>query len=145
MLAVADPALNFHVLQFLFRIVLPALLYVLFTIFLPRNAGAEDDVFAHAGGVEGGARGMVLLEAEFGPRPALGHAGVDCLFDDGGTNPAGRFHAFTVVVEAVGYHCFGAVFVGGDLLRGKDVLVLGSFFEIFGPVGAAVDVMSVDL
>ncbi len=81
---------------------------------------------------------MALLEAEFGPGLALGDAGVDGFFDDGGADAAGGFYFFAVVVEAVAGGGFGAVFVGGDLGGGEGVGVVELF--VVGPVGAAVGV-----
>lgn len=53
MLAVADAALDFLVLQLGFDAV--RLRFVFLAVFLPRHAWAEYYVLAHAGGVEGGA------------------------------------------------------------------------------------------
>ena len=78
---------------------------------------------------------MVLLEAEFGPGAAGGDAGVDGFADDGGADAADGFHFFAGVVEPVGCYCFGAVFVGGDLLGGEGAGVVEIF--VVGPVGAA--------
>ena len=60
---------------------------------------------------------MSLLEPEFGPASALGDAGVDVFFDDGGADAAGRFDPFAVVVVAVGDDGFGPVLVRGYGLR----------------------------
>jgi len=78
---------------------------------------------------------VALFEAELGPGAAFGDAGVDGLFNDGGTDTAGGFYLFAVVVEAVGDGGFGAVFVGGDLGGGEGVGVVEFF--VVGPVGAA--------
>ena len=78
---------------------------------------------------------MALLEAEFGPGLALGDAGVDGFFDDGGADPARGLDLFAVVVEAVGYYGFRAVFVRGDGLWREG----GGIVEVFvvGPEFAA--------
>ena len=117
MLPIANPALDLHVLQLLLRIVFLRLL--LLPILLPRDARLEDYVLAYGGGVEGWTGRVVLLEPEFGPGPPLCDAGVDGFFDDGGADAARGLYAFAVVVEAVGCYCFGAIFVGGHLLRGQ--------------------------
>lgn len=80
---------------------------------------------------------MALFEAELGPAFALGDAGVDVFFDDGGADAAGRLDAFAVVVEAVGYYCFCAVFVRRYGLRGEGGGVVEVVFDVFGPVGTA--------
>lgn len=137
MLSVTDPALDLLILQLLLHAVLVRLL--LFRIRLPVDARPEDDVLAHARGLERRAGGLALLEAEFGPALALGDARVDVLLDDGGAYSAGGLDFFAVVVEAVRYYCSGAVFVGGYLLWGEG----GGIVEFFvvGPVGAAVDLL----
>lgn len=57
------------------------------------------------------------------------------LFDDGGADPARGFDLFAVVVEAVGYYGFRAVFVRGDGLWREG----GGIVEVFvvGPEFAA--------
>lgn len=133
MLAVADPAFDFFVFELCLDAVLLGLL--LLAIFFPRHARPEDDVLAHARGVEARPGGVALFEAELGPGAAFGDAGVDGLFDDGGPDAARGFDFFAVVVEAVRDGCFGAVFVSGDLGRGESVGVVEFF--VVGPVGAA--------
>ena len=61
---------------------------------------------------------MALFEPELSPSFALGDAGVDVFFDDGGADAAGDFDAFAVIIEAVGDDGFGAVLVRGNGLRG---------------------------
>ena len=136
MLPVANPTLDLHVLQLLLRIV-PDLLVLLLPVLLPRDAGSEDDVLAHARGVEARSRGVALFEAELGPALALGDTGVDVFFDDGGADAAGGFDALTVVVEPVGYNGFGAVFVRGYGLGGQGRGVIEVVFDIIGPVWTA--------
>lgn len=116
MFAVADPALDLHVLQLLLRVIPDLLLFL--AVLLPRHAGAEDDVLAHAGGVEARSRGVALFEPELRPAFALGDARVDVFLDDGGADATGGLDPFAVVVEAVGDDGFGPVFVRGDGLRG---------------------------
>ena len=60
---------------------------------------------------------MSLFEPEFRPALALGDAGVDVFFDDGGAYAAGGFDAFAVVIETVGDDGFGTVLVRGYGLR----------------------------
>ena len=80
MLPIANPAFHLHILQLVLLIVLspgaPALGGFILAVLFPGYARAEDDVFADGGGVEGGARGVALFEAEFGPGAAGGDAGV---------------------------------------------------------------------
>ena len=78
---------------------------------------------------------MALFETKLGPGAALGDAGVDGFFDDGGADAAYGFDFLAIVVEAVGDGGFGAVFVGGDLGGRKDVGVVEFF--VVSPVGAA--------
>lgn len=78
---------------------------------------------------------MALFAAEFGPGPPLGDARVDGFLHDSGADAAGRFDLFVLVVKAVRDDGFGAIFVGGDLLRGKGERVVE--IVIVGPVGAA--------
>ena len=80
---------------------------------------------------------MTLFEAELGPALALGDAGVDVFFDDGGADAAGGFDALAVVVEAVGYNGFGAVFVRGYGLGGQGCGVVEVVFDVVGPVWTA--------
>jgi hypothetical protein len=72
---------------------------------------------------------------EFWPCFAGCYGGVDCFAVDGGADTTGCFDAFTVIVETVGYYCFGAVFVGCYGLRGEGGGVVEFF--VVGPVGAA--------
>ena len=60
---------------------------------------------------------MSLFEPKLCPAFALGDAGVDVFFDNGGAYAANGLDSFTVVVETVGDDCFGAVLVGGYGLR----------------------------
>lgn len=78
---------------------------------------------------------MAFLKTEFRPRFALCDAGVDIFFYNGGTNPAHGFDTLAVVIEAVGYYRFGAVFIGGYDLWGKGCGVVK--FLVVGPVRAA--------
>ena len=109
MLAVADAAFDLHVLELLLRVV-PDLLLLL-AVLLPRHARPEDDVLAHARGVEARSRRVAFFEPEFRPAFALGHARVHVFFDDGAADASGGLDAFAVVVESVGDDGFGAVFV----------------------------------
>ena len=135
MLPVTDPALDLHVLQLLLRVIPHFLL--LFAVLLPRHARPEDDVLAHARGVEARPRGMALFEAELGPAFALGDAGVDIFLDNGGADAAGSFDSFAVVVETVGDDGFGTVLVGRHGLRGQACGVFNVVFDVVGPVMAA--------
>lgn len=78
---------------------------------------------------------MTLLIAEFCPGAALSYTRIDCLFDNGCADTAGGFNLFPIVVEAIRYDSFSAVFIGCDLLRGKGGCVLEIF--VIGPVRAA--------
>jgi len=80
---------------------------------------------------------VTFLKTEFGPCFALCNAGIDSFFHDSGADPTCSFDTLAVVVEAIGYHCFGAVFVGGYDLRGEGSGVVE--FLIVGPVRAAED------
>lgn len=77
---------------------------------------------------------MTLLVAEFCPGAALSYTRIDCLFDNGCADTASCFNLFPIVVEAIRYDSFGAVFIGCDLLGGKGGCVLEFF--IIGPVRA---------
>lgn len=79
---------------------------------------------------------MALLEAELGPRSALSNLRVHIFADDAGLDAAGDLHLLVIVVEAVGDHGLGAIFVGNHLLRGESGGVVK--FLVVGPVGAAV-------
>ena len=68
---------------------------------------------------------MAFLETEFRPGATFGDAWVHSLFFDGGADSAGGFDALAAIVEAVGYHGFGAVFVCGYGLGGKSVGICG--------------------
>ena len=138
-LAVADAAAHFLVLQLVAHALLLAFLLArsILPVSLPGHARAEDDVLAHARGVEGGADGVSLLEAELGPAAPRGDGGVDGLADDGGADAAGGLNALAVVVEAVGDDGLGAVFVGRDGLGGQGGGVVEFF--VIGPVGAAAE------
>ncbi len=78
---------------------------------------------------------MTFLKPEFGPRFALCDARVDVFFDDCGTYSARGLETLAVVIEAVGNHCFGAVFIGSYGLWGKGGGVVK--FLVIGPVRAA--------
>lgn len=78
---------------------------------------------------------MAFFKSELGPGAALGHARVDGFFDNCSADAASGFHFLPVVIETVRYHGFGAIFVGGDLLRWKGGGVIEFF--IVGPVRAA--------
>lgn len=149
MLAVTDPALDLFILQLLLQaafvdaprdLLIPFLLLAgpVLCILLPRDARPEDNVLAHARGVEGGARRVTFLQPEFGPFPPLRDVRVYFVGVGGDTDAAGRFHFFAGVVEGVGDDCLGAVFVRGDGLwrQGGGVVE----FFIIGPVRAAGEV-----
>lgn len=136
MLPIANPTFHLHVLQLLLWVI--RRLFLVLTILFPCDAGAEDDVFANGSGVEGRAGSVAFFETEFGPGFALGDAGVDVFFDDGGADAARGFDAFAIVVEAVRHYGFGAVFVGGDDLWREGGGVVEFF--VVGPVWAAAGV-----
>lgn len=115
MLATANTTLDLLVLELVLHAALFRVLLGFGGLSLPVRAGAEDHVLTDGGGVEGGARRVALLEAELGPRPALGHLWVDVLADYGGLDPASDLHFLVVIIEAVGDDRLGAVFVLGDL------------------------------
>lgn len=119
MLPIANTALDFHILELLLRII-PNLLLLL-AILLPRDARPEDDILPHARSIEGRARSVAFLETEFRPGATFGDAWVHGLFFDGGADPTCGFDTLAAVVEAVGYHGFGAVFVCGYGLGWKGV------------------------
>lgn len=119
MLAAANTTLDLLVLELVLHTALLRVLLILDGLGPPVRAGAEDHVLANGGGVEGGARRVALLEAELGPRPALGHLWVDVFADYGGLDPAGDLYFLVVIVEAVGDDRLGAVFVFGDLGCGQ--------------------------
>lgn len=60
---------------------------------------------------------MAFFEPKFRPAFALGDAGVDEFFDNGGAYAASGFDPFAVVVEPVGNDRFGTVLVRGYGLR----------------------------
>ena len=80
---------------------------------------------------------MALFEAELGPALALGDAGVDVFFDNGGADAAGGFDTLAVVVEAVGYDGFSAVFIRGYSLGWQGCGVVEVVFDVVGPVWTA--------
>jgi len=79
---------------------------------------------------------MALLKPKFGPCPPFCNARIDSLFDDGASNAPGRFDTFSIIVKAVGDDSFGAIFVGGYLLRWEG-LGLIDFINVVGPIWAA--------
>lgn len=81
---------------------------------------------------------MALFKAKFGPGATLGHAWIDGLFDNSGADAASGFYFLPFVIKPVRYHCFGAIFVGGNLLGGEGGGVIEFF--IVGPVRAAMRV-----
>ena len=99
MLAITDPTLDLLVFELLFDAVLLRLL--LLAVLLPSYARPENDVLPNARRIERGSRGMALFAAELGPSSPLGNARVDRFLDDSGTNAAGCFDLFAIVVEAV--------------------------------------------
>lgn len=135
MLPVADAALDLHVLELLLGVV-PGLLLLL-AVLLPRHAGAEDDVLAHARRVEARPRRVALFQPKLGPAFALGHAGVDVFLDDGGADAAGGLDALAIVVEAVGHDCFGTILVRGYDLRWEGCGIVKVVFDVVGPVWTA--------
>lgn len=155
MLPIADPALDLLILQLLLQTALihpaisagscraircPILPFTprssVLRILLPRHAGPEHDILAHARRVEARPRRVPLFEAELGPRAALGDTGVDGLADDGRADAPCRTDLFAGVVEGVRHDGFGAVFVRRDGLRGEGGGVVEFF--VVGPVRAAV-------
>lgn len=76
---------------------------------------------------------MPLFEAKFGPCAPLGDPRVDGFFDDSGANPPCSFHLLAIIVEAVRYYGFSAIFVCGDLLRREGYCIIEFF--VIGPVG----------
>lgn len=133
-LAITDPTLDFFVLEFLFDVILLRLLVL--AIFFPSHAWPEDDVFAHACRVERGTRRVTFFAAELSPGAPLGDTRIDGFLDNRGSDAAGGFHFFAVVVEAVGDDGFGAIFVRGDLLWREGWRIVELF--VVGPVGAAI-------
>jgi hypothetical protein len=119
MLAAANTTLDLLVLELVLHGALLGVLLGIGGLSLPVRAGTEDHVLTDGGGVEGGARRVALLEAELGPRPALGDLWVDVLSDDGGLDPASDLHFLVVIVETVGDDRLGAVFVLGNLGCGQ--------------------------
>lgn len=75
---------------------------------------------------------MTLLITKFCPAAALSYTRIDCLFDNGCADTASSFNLFPIVVEAIRYDSFSAVFIGCDLLGGKGAWVLEII--IIGPV-----------
>lgn len=136
MLAAANTTLDLLVLELVLHGALLGVLLGIGGLSLPVRAGTEDHVLTDGGGVEGGARRVALLEAELGPRPALGDLWVDVLSDDGGLDPASDLHFLVVIVETVGDDRLGAVFVLGNLGCGQRCWII--VLIIIGPVGVAV-------
>lgn len=60
---------------------------------------------------------MPFLEPKLCPAFALGDAGVDIFFDNGGAYASSSLDTFAVVVEVVGDDSLGTVLVGGYGLR----------------------------
>lgn len=75
---------------------------------------------------------MTLLITKFCPSAPLSYTRIDCLLDNSCADTASSFNLFPIVVEAIGYDSFSAVFVSCDLLGGKGGWVLEIF--IIGPV-----------
>jgi hypothetical protein len=78
--------------------------------------------------------------AEFGPRLALGDAGIHDLLDDSLLDAAGRLDSLAIFTDGVCDDGLSSVLVLDDLVLGEGlgrILVL-----LFGPVGSSVVVVS---
>lgn len=137
MLSGTNTTLDLLVLQLvLHAALLASILLGLLGLCLPVGARTENDVLADGGSVERGTSSVALLKAEFGPRPALSNLRVHIFADDGGLDAAGDLNLLVVVIETVGDHSLGSIFVGNHLLRGESGGVVK--FLVVGPVCTAV-------
>lgn len=112
MLAFADTAVYLFIPQLILNALLLSLFGLVLAILLPCHARPEHDVLTHRRGVEAGTRRVVFLETKLGPCSSLGHARVDSLANDSGTNATCCFDLFAFVVDRVGDNRLGAIFVG---------------------------------
>ena len=117
MLAVADSAFDFFVLQLRFHAI--RCRFLLLVVFLPCHARSKDDILSHGCSIETWTSGVTFLVAKFRPGAPLRYLGVDGFSDDGGADAPSGFNLLPSVVETVGYASFGTVFVGGDLGSGE--------------------------
>jgi len=133
MVAAANTALDLCALEV--RLLLLHLVLVLGAR-LPVRHGAEDDVLGNAGGVCLRAERLALILAEFGPRLALGDAGIYDLLDDRLLDAAGRLDFLAVFADRVGDEGLGSILVLNDLLLGEGLggVVL---LSVVGPVGSS--------
>lgn len=140
MVTTANTTLDLHLLERLGLLVLFRCLLLLLSR-LETDLRAENNVLTQSRSVHARSSGFACLGAHFRPVPTLGHAGILFLLYDSAADSLGAAHFFAFFVEEDRYHCFGAVFVAGDLGRrdaGREIGLL-----IFGPVGATGGILDV--
>lgn len=78
---------------------------------------------------------MSFFSTKLCPFFSLRYAGIDVLLDDCCADLASRLDLLASFAEAICYNCFGAIWVGDDLLGGKGGWVVKLL--IVGPVGSS--------
>lgn len=121
MLAVADTALDFFVLELVLHSLSVGVLALVFGLLLPVDRGAEDDVLADGGGIGGWARGVLSRGAELRPCLALRHQRAHHLAMGDVPDAPRRFDLLAVLIVAVLNDGRAAVFVL-DLLGRRQVV-----------------------
>lgn len=144
MLAVTDTTLDLLVLQLVLHSLGVGIGALVLGILAPVEAGSEDDVLAHRGGIGGRARAILCAQAELAPGFSVGDTGVDCLGVGNVAHAAGGLYFLALVVDSVADDGLGAILVG-DGLDGRefgagllDIIVVGPVVPIL-MVGLAVE------
>ena len=119
MLSAADTALDLLVLELLLQSLLAGIGAGVLLVLAPVDAGAEDDVLTHGGGVGGRALGVLDALAELGPCFAVGDAGVHGLGMCGVADATSGLDLVAGIVVAEGDDGLCAVLVGNGLGRGE--------------------------
>jgi hypothetical protein len=133
MLSAANTTLDLLVLELGLHGLSASIGIALLLILAPVNAGAEDDVLAHRGGI--GSRTVAVLgaRAELAPCFAVGHAGVHGLCVCDVSNAASGLDLVALVVVVEGDDSLSAVLVG-DGLGGREIGAGLLVVIVVGPV-----------
>jgi hypothetical protein len=133
MLSAANTALDLLVFQLVLHSLGAGISLALLLVLAPVDAGAEDDVLAHGGGIGGRSLCVLNARAEFAPCLAIGHTGVHGLLVCGVANTAGCLDLLSVFVVVKGDDGFRAVLVR-DGLGGWEIGAGLLVVIIVGPV-----------
>ena len=110
MLSITYSAFDFHILEFLLRVIF--LRFLLLVVLLPRDARPEDDVLANRSSVEGRSDWMALLLAKFRPCTPLGYTRIDGFLDYSRADTPSCFGLLAVIIESIRYDSLCTIFVG---------------------------------